>query len=308
MTLRRAAGLRSNQVSIQSISFWQQDQNYWNQSQSRDQSLANSAALINVMGSAMTNLATGLAGIANQTALDRVNSQITTTLQSALQSVTGSSGSSSSNSTGTTTSSTSSGSSGSGTSSGAPASGTGTVPVSTNTSLLTLGILAQGSITVSDGTNTTTYTSTGTDTVSDLINAINTNAFGNANVAAGLDGTGKLVFTAEDNTDTVTVGGEYAANIGFGAGNNTFQPTSPAPSPAATPSTSGTSGTSISATSSSASTSSPTGSSTGSSTTTSAGSSSGSLLNSAYALQTGGTAELLLASNSSVGTLFDLLA
>ena len=52
------------------------------------------------------------------------------------------------------------------------------MPLSANTALLTLGIPKNGTITVSDGTNTTTFASTGTDTVGDLINAIN-----NPNVA-----------------------------------------------------------------------------------------------------------------------------
>ena len=56
-------------MSIQSLSFFQQDQNYWNQSQSVSQSLAQSDALITAMGTAMTNQASGLASIANQEAL-----------------------------------------------------------------------------------------------------------------------------------------------------------------------------------------------------------------------------------------------
>jgi hypothetical protein len=59
--------------------------------------------------------------------------------------------------------------------------------------LLTLGILAGGAITVSDGTNTTTYKSTGKDT-GDLLNAINKNAYGNAlSIAASVGGCLRLV-------------------------------------------------------------------------------------------------------------------
>ncbi len=61
------------------------------------------------------------------------------------------------------------------------------MPLTASTSLVTLGIIAKGTITVGDGTNTTTYASTGSDTVGDLLNAINKNAYGNAQVAAWLD-------------------------------------------------------------------------------------------------------------------------
>jgi len=178
----------------------------------------------------------------------------------------------------------------------APATGTGTAPVLTSTSLFTLGILAKGQITVSDGTNTTFYKSTGTDTVGDLINAINANVFGNANVAAGLNANGQLVLTAKDNTSTIIVGGAYAPNIGFGGSNDTFLPTAPTPSAS-------------SAASSSSSSSNSAASGSGSSTpSASTPTSSGIASNSAFALQTGGTAALLLASNGGAGSLVNLLA
>jgi hypothetical protein len=53
--------------SVGSTSFWQDDQNFWNQAQSQAQSSAQSNALINAMGSLMTNQAKGLASIANKT-------------------------------------------------------------------------------------------------------------------------------------------------------------------------------------------------------------------------------------------------
>ena len=62
----------------------------------------------------------------------------------------------------------------------AAATGTGTVPLTSGTSLSGLGFLTRGNFTVSDGTFTTTYQSTGTDTVGDLISAINSGAPGNA--------------------------------------------------------------------------------------------------------------------------------
>ena len=133
--------------SLGSLSFWQQDQNFWNQAQAQAQSPAASNALITAIGSLRPTRYRDSASIANQTALDRVNAQIKAALQSAdaEQSQSGSSTSSSSTPTSTN---------------GSPATGTGTVPLSADTSLLTLGIPPNGTITVSDGTNTTTYSST----------------------------------------------------------------------------------------------------------------------------------------------------
>jgi hypothetical protein len=296
-------------VSIQSLSFWQQDRNYWNRSLTRSQSLANSDALISVMGSALTNQAAGLASIANQEALTRVNTQLTAAVQSALQSATGNSTSSSgSSSSGNSSAGNSSASSASGTPSSAssnptplPATGTGTVPLSASTPLSTLRIPPNGTITVSDGTNTTTYTSTGTDTVADLINALNANIFGNAQVTASLNNRGDLVITGKFNTETVSVGGTFAPVIGFGASNNTFKPTLPT-------NNSNGSGTSGASSSSAASSASGTAGSAASSAGASTASSSGIPKNSATALQTSGTAEILLASNGLAGTLLNFLA
>lgn len=127
-------------MSIQSISFWQQDQNYWNQSLARDQSLANSDALISVIGSAMTNLSSGLSSIANQTALTRTNTALTAALQSALQSA---SGGSAASSTGTSTgsSSTAAGASSGSASSGSSASNSATsgIPLDSASALQTGG-------------------------------------------------------------------------------------------------------------------------------------------------------------------------
>jgi flagellar hook protein FlgE len=61
----------------------------------------------------------------------------------------------------------------------APATGTGTNTMLATTTLLSLGINSGDQITVSDGTNTTTYTSTGSDTVQDLMDYINSGASGN---------------------------------------------------------------------------------------------------------------------------------
>lgn len=93
--------------------------------------------------------------------------------------------------------------------------------LSTSTTLSSLGVAAGNTITVSDGTNTTTYTSTGSDTVGDLINAVNG---GSAAVTASITG-GQLVLTGNNDTASITVGGNAAADIGFGTGQNAFQPT-----------------------------------------------------------------------------------
>src|SRR5277367_3859496 len=102
-------------------SFWQQDQNYWSDAQAQSRASSAADALINVMGQAETNLAKGLASIANQTALNRVNSEISTLVQQALQSSSGSSTSSFSSNSAGSASSSSSGPSSSSSSAGAPA-------------------------------------------------------------------------------------------------------------------------------------------------------------------------------------------
>jgi hypothetical protein len=246
-------------MTVGSISFWQQDQNFWTQGQQNDQAQAQSTAVMNVMANAVTTLSSGLASIANQTALDRVNSALTAAVQSALQSTSGSTASSSS---GTATSSaanaSSSGPSSPPVSLGSPAIGTGTVPLVSSASLFSLGILANGTVTVGDGTFTTKYTSTGHDTVGDLIGALNTSNPGHANVAAWLDSSGKLVISGKDDVATITVGGNAAAAVGFGSANASFQPTAPS-SAFVAPSSSSSSSTS--------STASGTSGSTGSSTT-----------------------------------------
>ena len=192
----------------------------------------------------------------------------------------------------------------------ATAVGTGTAPLTAGTSLLTLGILPKGTITVSDGSNTTTYKATGGDTVGDLLNAINKNAYGNAQVAAWLDPKGKLVISGKNQTATIQVGGTYAANVGFKPGNTFFQPTAPSSSASATSGTSATSGSSNAGSSSSSA--SPSASSSSSTSVSSKGTQSAStanrLKNSAAALQTTGTAEILLASRGLSGNIINLLA
>ncbi len=101
--------------------------------------------------------------------------------------------------------------------------GTGTQPgLSSTTTLASLGITSGQTITVNDGTNTTTYTSTGTDTVGNLLTAING---GSAAVTASLGSNGNLVLTGNNYLASITVGGTAASNIGFGAGENAFSPT-----------------------------------------------------------------------------------
>jgi len=279
-------------TSIGSGSFWQQDQNFWARSQQITQAQTLSSTVIDQMFGASSTLTSGLASIANQTALDRVNTALTAAVQGALNptsttSTASSSTSSSASSASSSTSSTAPKAAAPVVS--APATGTGTVPLTSGTSLLGLGFLTRGNFTVSDGTFTTTYQSTGTDTVGDLISAINSGAPGNALVRAWLNGSGNLVITSQNKNDTVTVGGDYAAALGFGSANATFAPTKPPPisHPVASSSTSATSGSAAKSTATPA---------------------SGIATNSALALQTGGTAELLLASSGSAGSLLNILA
>jgi hypothetical protein len=285
-------------TSIGSGSFWQQDQNFWARSQQRTQAQTLSAAVISQMFGASSTLATGLASIANQTALDRVNSALTAAVQGALNQTSASSTTpSSTSSTGSSSSPGSAASSAAAPVVAAPATGTGTVPLTSGTSLLGLGFLTRGNFTVSDGTYTTTYQSTGTDTVGDLIGAINSGAPGNAQVRAWLNGSGDLVITSLNKLDTVSVSGDYAAALGFGTTNATFAPVTPPPvsHPVVSSSTSASGSGSSSGSSSSA-------------TNGTATAASGISKNSALALQTGGTAELLLASSGSAGSLLNILA
>lgn len=63
---------------IRGASFWQQDQAWRNRSSANQQDLDVITALTSKMSSALTNLSSGLASIANQRALSRVQAQIKT--------------------------------------------------------------------------------------------------------------------------------------------------------------------------------------------------------------------------------------
>jgi hypothetical protein len=226
-----------------STSFWSQDQSYWSDQQSEASASSASAALINVMGDAMASEAKGMASIANGEALKRVNSQLVAAIQSVL----------SGNATSTDSTSSSTTSSSSAASAAKPATGTGTAPLTVSTPLSQLGIPAGGSITISSGGNVTTYASTGSDTVGDLMSAVNADYYGNAAVTASLNSEGDLVLTSKNTTDEFTVNGVYAGNLGFGVGNNTFKAT-PATGSAASASTTSTTSTATSSSSSSTTT------------------------------------------------------
>ena len=283
-------------ISVGSGSFWQQDQNFWARSQQITQAQTLSSTVIDQMFGASSTLTTGLASIANQTALSRVNTALTAAVQGALNPASASSTASSSTSSSASSSSSSAASKAAAPVVNAPATGTGTVPLTSGTPLSGLGFLTRGNFTVSDGTFTTTYQSTGTDTVGDLISAINSGAPGNAQVRAWLNASGDLVITSLNKFDTVTAGGDYAAALGFGNTNATFAPVKPPPvsHPAVSSSPSGSNASSSAAGG---------GSSTGAATAA-----SGIANNSALALQTGSTAELLLASSGSAGSLLNILA
>ncbi len=191
---------------------------------------------IDELGSAMSQaLATkskGMAAIANGEALIRTNNQITQLIQNVLEGTTGASGTGSSSSTGNYKPA-------------QPATGTGKVSVSVGTTLSSLGILQGGTVYVSAGGNTTTYTSTGSDTVGDLLSAINTNLPDTAQVKATLNSRGDIVLTSKNTTDQINVSGVFASNIGFAVGNQTFKPT---PASGKKPSTTATSSSTSSST------------------------------------------------------------
>ncbi len=92
---------------IGGTSFWQQNQVWRKQARSRSNFFAQSNAVNSVMSNAMMNLSSGLAAIANQQALNRVNAQLTAAVQSALKSGALSSGSGSSSTTSSASSSSS---------------------------------------------------------------------------------------------------------------------------------------------------------------------------------------------------------
>jgi flagellar hook protein FlgE len=109
----------------------------------------------------------------------------------------------------------------------AKAVGTGSVVLATGltTPLSSLGFTAgppATTVTVSDGTNTTTYTYTAGDTVAALKTAINS---GTANVVASVGPGNQLVLTGGNFLVPITVGGTGAAAVGFGTSQNSFQPT-----------------------------------------------------------------------------------
>ena len=272
-------------VSIgSSVSFWQQDQSYWTNVQAQNQAQSANSALITSMGDAVTAKAKGIASITNKEALTRTQAQLTAALQSALQTAQSSSTSSPTSAT------------------GSAAIGTGTVPASASTSLITLGIPANSAFTVSDGTNTNTYTSTGTDTVGDLITGLNAVGPTAADVVTYLNSSGKIVVAGTNKTVSVSVGGTFASNIGFGASNDSFQPIAPTSNASSSSSSSGTSNSSSSSAATSSTAARPTG------TTTASLTSTATPFNSSLALQTGGTAENLLAASGVSGSLINLLA
>ena len=305
--LRGDARLQTQVMSSigSATSFWQQDQNFYSSNNSSyDQEIATVDAVTNAMASAETSLGKGLASIANGEALTRTNSTLIADIQSALQS----SGSSSSST------SSSSGSSSSATSTGSPAntgptaaSGIGTTVLSTNTSLSSLGMYANGTFAITAGDASTTYTATGTDTVGDLINAINVDLPTNAQVTASLDNTGHLVITSRNTSDIIVIGGSGTdqANLGFGVGNKEFMPGTGSAGSSGTSDSSSTSSTSGSASSTSSTSAS---SASSSSSTSSAASTASALLGVASAFTNSGeSAVSVLASSGVAGSLVDML-
>jgi flagellar hook protein FlgE len=106
----------------------------------------------------------------------------------------------------------------------AKAVGTGSVVLAggANTTLASLGMTVGQTITVNDGTNTTTFTVAAGNKISDLVAAINGGA---AAVTASVSAGNQLVLTGNNFLVPITVAGTSGAAVGFGAGQNTFQPT-----------------------------------------------------------------------------------
>jgi flagellar hook protein FlgE len=106
----------------------------------------------------------------------------------------------------------------------AKAVGTGSVVLAggVNTTMASLGMTVGQTITVNDGTNTTTYTVAAGDKISNLIAAINGGA---AAVTASMSAGNQLVLTGNNFLVPITVAGTNASAVGFGAGLNNFQPT-----------------------------------------------------------------------------------
>jgi len=112
----------------------------------------------------------------------------------------------------------------------APALGTGTVSgLASTTTLASLGIASGDHITIGDGSATTDFVAGGAGalTVGDLVSYINNSTTGLAAVTASINSTGNLVLTGKNDTSTLTIGGTGSdpADIGFGAGENSFKPT-----------------------------------------------------------------------------------
>jgi hypothetical protein len=97
----KAAALReqsrgSRAVSISSVSFWQQDQNWLTAQQTWSQQLAGTNAAVSAINSALTTKSSGIASIANQQALTRVTNELQTAASAALKSEQSGSGNSTS--------------------------------------------------------------------------------------------------------------------------------------------------------------------------------------------------------------------
>ncbi len=100
----------------------------------------------------------------------------------------------------------------------AVASGTGTVGSLSLTSALTTG----DTYTVSDGTNTMSYTAAAGDTIQTLVNKMTA---AGVDVSTSFNGSGDLVLIGTNGTASITVDGTGAASIGFPAGSDSFEPT-----------------------------------------------------------------------------------
>jgi hypothetical protein len=201
----------------QSISFWQQDQNYWSQQQSESQATSAQDSLINVMASAESNLSKGLVEHRQRNGLD--TRQFPAFGRGAERSaIFGRYGVAIVERR----------------DQGRPRHPPVRAPSGVRKFIRYIRLSyvrrrpeqarrishhehlaarrsasprAARSPSVGAGAGMTTYASTGSDTVGDLMSAINADFVGNAAVTASLNRNGELVITSKNDTDTVTVGG-----------------------------------------------------------------------------------------------------
>jgi flagellar hook protein FlgE len=103
------------------------------------------------------------------------------------------------------------------------AKGTGTAAGLVGSNPITSVLAVGDTVTINDGTNTGTYTVTAGDT--DSISTFLSTLTAGTSITAAINGSGNITFTGNTYTTSITLGGNAANKIGFGAGQNSFLPT-----------------------------------------------------------------------------------